>query len=41
MPWPPRPPDLSPLDFYFLCYVKDFVCSEKITSLSHKKEGII
>lgn len=38
--WPPRSPDLTPLDFFLWGYVKDFVFSEEITSLSHMKERI-
>lgn len=40
IPWPPRSPDLTPLDFFLWGYVKDFVFSEEITSLSHMKERI-
>lgn len=33
--WPPRSPDLNPLDFFFWGYLKDFVYSREITSREH------
>ena len=37
--WPPRSPDLTPLDFYAWGYIKEYVYSEKIENreqLLHK-----
>ena len=30
IPWPPRSPDLSPLDFFLWGYIKNIVYAEKI-----------
>src|SRR5215469_14982797 len=35
IPWPPRSPDLTPLDFYLWGHVKDMMYSEKIHNLQH------
>ena len=41
IPWPPRIPDLSPLDF-FSCvgYIKNIVYAEKIRNIQHLQEMI-
>lgn len=38
--WPARSPDLTPLDFFLWGYVKNYVFSVEIQSLSHMKERI-
>lgn len=38
IPWPPKSPDVTALDFFLWDYVKNFVFTEEITSLSHVKE---
>lgn len=38
--WPPRSPDLTPLDFFFWGYVKNLVYAEKIRDLQHLRERI-
>ncbi len=38
--WPPRSPDLTPLDFFLWGYVKDKFYSERIESLDHLKARI-
>lgn len=38
--WPPRSPDLTPLDFFLWSYLKDNVYSEQSTSLNDLKERI-
>ena len=38
--WPPRSPDLSPLDFFFWGIMKDRVYKEKIRDLTHLQEII-
>jgi hypothetical protein len=38
--WPPRSPDLTPLDFYFLGYVKQIVYSVRIHNIQHLKQRI-
>ncbi|GBM46882.1 hypothetical protein AVEN_10725-1 [Araneus ventricosus] len=40
MTWPPRSPDITPLDFYFWGYVKQHVCSERINDINHLKQRI-
>ncbi|GBM95909.1 hypothetical protein AVEN_222589-1 [Araneus ventricosus] len=37
MAWPPRSPDITPLDFYLLGYVKQHVYSERINDINHLK----
>lgn len=39
-PWPPRSPDLTPLDFYLWDYVKQHVYSERINDINHLKQRI-
>ena len=38
--WPPRSPDLTPLDFFLWGYVKDKVYGVKINDLAHLKARI-
>jgi hypothetical protein len=38
--WPPRSPDLTPLDFFFWGYVKNIVYQVKINDLQHLKGRI-
>ena len=38
--WPPRSPDLTPLDFFLWGYVKNIVYQVKINSLQHLKARI-
>ena len=38
--WPPRSPDLTPLDFFLWGHVKDQVYSVRISSLTHLKTRI-
>ncbi|GBN61523.1 hypothetical protein AVEN_122463-1 [Araneus ventricosus] len=40
MAWPPRSPDLMPLDFYLWGYVKQHVYSECINDSNHLKQRI-
>ena len=40
IPWPPRSPDITPLDFFFWGYVKDQVYSTRVDSIEHLKERI-
>ena len=40
IPWPPRSPDLSPLDFFLWGYIKNIVCAEKIRNIQHLQERI-
>ncbi|GBN57901.1 hypothetical protein AVEN_228741-1 [Araneus ventricosus] len=40
MAWPPRSPDLTPLDFYLRGYVKQHVYSERINVINHLKQRI-
>jgi hypothetical protein len=35
--WPPRLPDLTPLDFFLIGYVKNIVCQVKFNYLQHQK----
>ncbi|GBO05805.1 hypothetical protein AVEN_11406-1 [Araneus ventricosus] len=35
MAWPPRSPDITPLDFYLWGYVKQHVYSERINGINH------
>lgn len=39
--WPPRSPDLTPLDFFLWGYLKDKVYFQQSTSLDHLKQLII
>ena len=38
--WPPRSPDITPLDFFFWGYVKQCVYSVRINDIDHLKERI-
>ena len=38
--WPPRSPDLSPLDFFFWGVIKDRVYTEKFTKIDELKATI-
>ena len=40
IPWTPRSPDLSPLDFFLWGYIKNTVCAEKIRNIQHLQERI-
>jgi hypothetical protein len=40
LPWPPRSPDLTPLDFYFWGYIKQCVYSVCINNIDHLKTRI-
>ena len=40
IPWPPRSPDLSPLDFSLWGYIKNIVYAEKIRNIQHLQERI-
>jgi hypothetical protein len=37
IPWPPRSPDITPLDFFLWGYVKDIVYKTPVTSLDELK----
>ena len=39
--WPPRSPDLTPLDYFLWPYLKEKVFKEKPTSLDNLREKII
>ena len=39
-PWPPRSPDINPLDFFLWGYVKTRVFRTPVTSLRHLKRRI-
>jgi hypothetical protein len=38
--WPPRSPDITPLDFFLWDYEKNIVYRVKINDLQHLKAGI-
>ena len=40
IPWPPRSPDLLPLDFFLWGYIQNTVCAEKIRNIQHLQERI-
>jgi len=40
IPWPPRSPDLSPLDCFLWGYIKNIVYDEKIRNIQHLQERI-
>ncbi|GBM17514.1 hypothetical protein AVEN_193793-1 [Araneus ventricosus] len=40
MAWPPRSPDITPLDFYLWDYVKQHEYSERINDINHLKQRI-
>ncbi|GBL62149.1 hypothetical protein AVEN_225592-1 [Araneus ventricosus] len=41
MAWPPRSPDITPLDFYLWGYVKQHVYSERINDINNLKQRIM
>lgn len=41
IPWPPRSPDLTPLDFSFWGHIKNLVYAEKIRDVQHLRERIV
>ena len=41
IPWPPRSPDLSPLDFFLWGYIKKIVYAAKIRNIQHLQDRII
>ncbi|GFY09958.1 transposable element Tcb1 transposase [Trichonephila clavipes] len=38
--WPPRSPDLTPLDFFFWGYIKDTAYGTQVNSLEELKQNI-
>ena len=38
--WPPRSPDITPLDFFLWGYVKDIVYRTKVRDITELKQGI-
>ncbi|GBM13137.1 hypothetical protein AVEN_83889-1 [Araneus ventricosus] len=40
MAWPPRSPDITPLDFFLSGYVKQHVYRERISDINHLKQRI-
>jgi len=40
MSWPPRSPDLSPLDIFLWGYIKNIVYGEKIRNIQHLQDRI-
>ncbi|GBO12322.1 hypothetical protein AVEN_164676-1 [Araneus ventricosus] len=40
MAWPPRSPDITPLDFYLWGYVKQHAYSERINDINNLKQRI-
>ncbi|GBM33935.1 hypothetical protein AVEN_178006-1, partial [Araneus ventricosus] len=40
MAWPPRFPEITPLDFYLWGYVKQHVYSERFNDINHLKQRI-
>ncbi|GBM99418.1 hypothetical protein AVEN_78636-1 [Araneus ventricosus] len=40
MAWPPRYPDITPLDFYLWGYVKQHVYSARVNDINHLKQRI-
>jgi hypothetical protein len=41
IPWPPRSPDITPLDFFLWGYVKGIVYKTPVTSLDELKLRIV
>ena len=41
IPWPPRSPDITPLDFFLWGYVKDIVYRAKIRDITDLKQRVI
>ena len=40
IPWPPRSPDITPLDFFLWGYVKDIVYKTKVRDIDDLKQRI-
>jgi len=40
IPWPPRSPDLSPLEFFLWGYIQNIVYAVKIRNIHHLQERI-
>ena len=40
IPWPPRSPDITPIDFFLWGYVKDKVFSTPVPDITHLKARI-
>ena len=40
IPWPPRSPDITPLDFSFWGYVKDIVYRTKVRDMTDLRQRI-
>ena len=40
IPWPPRSPYLSPLDFFLWGYIKNILYAEKIRNIQHMQDRI-
>ena len=40
IPWPPRSPDITPLDFFLWGYVKDIVYRTKVRDIDDLKQRI-
>ena len=40
IPWPPRSPDLSPLNLFLCGYIKTIVYAEKIRNIQHLQDRI-
>jgi len=40
IPWPPRSPDFSPLDFFLWGYIKNNVYADRIRNIQHLQERI-
>jgi len=38
--WPPRSPDLSPLDFFLWGYIKNIVYAETVRNIQHLQDRI-
>ena len=41
IPWPPRSPDITPLDFFLWGYVKDIVYRTKVRDINDLQHRII
>ena len=39
--WPPRSPDVTPLDFFLWGYIKDIVFATKVADLAELKQRIL
>jgi hypothetical protein len=40
IPWPPLSPDITPLDFFLWCYVKDIVYRTKVRNIDDLRHRI-